>query len=157
MLSSDSVKLEEISRVQQKHFQKLKIELVIWKSRFVPNGTNFDKWIFKSRKVESHSHIDAFINLRNQIDEIRQSQEFISEDIRRKDSRPTVFETFLDLYLTILRRNESNQAILLKICEQLTIQSNLKENFYLKFQIYKASSLNRGMHFIKLAFYIHVV
>ena len=50
-------------------------------------GTHF--WLnyyFQSRKVESHSHIDAFINLRNQIDEIRQSQEFISEDIRRNDS-----------------------------------------------------------------------
>ena len=88
MLSSDSVKLEEISLVWQKRFQKLKIELVIWKSRFVANGANFSKGPFQSRKVESHSHIDAFINLRNQIDEIRQSQEFISEDIRRKDSRP---------------------------------------------------------------------
>ena len=85
-----SVKSEEISLVLLKHFPKLKIELVIWKSRFGKSGLIFDLMInnyFQSRKVESHSHIDAFINLRNQIDEIRQSQEFISEDIRRNGSK----------------------------------------------------------------------
>ena len=37
-----SVKLEEISLVLLKHFQKLKIELVIWKSRFGKWGLSFD-------------------------------------------------------------------------------------------------------------------
>ena len=49
MLSNDSVKLEEISHVWQKRFQKLKIELVIWKSRFEKSETNFSKRFLVSK------------------------------------------------------------------------------------------------------------
>ena len=43
-----SVKSEEISLVLLKHFLKLKIELVIWKSRFGKSGLIFDWMIIFS-------------------------------------------------------------------------------------------------------------